>query len=94
MLKVVERTPAGEERSALLPLDEIARTGARQMLMAALEAEAADYVERRRPERDPAGQALVVRNGRARARKLTLGAGTVELKAPRVNERVSEISCL
>jgi hypothetical protein len=26
--------------------------------MAALEAEAADYVERRRPERDPAGQAL------------------------------------
>ena len=44
MLKVVERTPAGEERSALLPLDEIARTGARQMLMAALEAEAADYV--------------------------------------------------
>ena len=87
MLKVVERTPAGEERSALLPLDEIARTGARQMLMAALEAEAADYVERRRPERDPAGQALVVRNGRARARKLTLGAGTVELRAPRVNDR-------
>jgi transposase-like protein len=85
MLKVVERTPAGEERSALLPLDEIARTGARQMLMAALEAEAADYVERRRPERDPAGQALVVRNGRAR--KLTLGAGTVELRAPRINDR-------
>ncbi len=36
MLKVVERTPAGEERSALLLLDEIARTGARQMLVAAL----------------------------------------------------------
>ncbi len=87
MLKVVERSPAGEESSELLPLDEIARTGAKRMLMAALEAEAADYVERRRQERDPAGQALVVRNGRARARKLTLGAGTVEVRAPRVNDR-------
>jgi putative transposase len=28
-----------------------------------------------------------VRNGRAQGRKLTLGAGTVELKAPRVNDR-------
>jgi putative transposase len=87
MLKVVERSPAGEERSELLPLDEIARVGARRMLITALEAEAADYVERRRQERDPAGQALVVRNGRARARKLTLGAGTVEVRAPRVNDR-------
>jgi putative transposase len=87
MLKVVERSPAGEESIELLPLDEIARSGAKRMLMAALEAEAADYVERRRQERDPAGQALVVRNGRARARKLTLGAGTVELRAPRVNDR-------
>src|ERR1019366_3643588 len=87
MLKVVERTPAGEESGELLPLDEIARVGARRMLMAALETEAADYVERHRHERDEAGGALVVRNGRSQERKLTLGAGTVELKAPRVNDR-------
>jgi putative transposase len=31
--------------------------------------------------------ALVVHNGKGQARKLTLGAGTVELKAPRVNDR-------
>jgi len=55
--------------------------------MAALETEAADYVERHRDQRDDAGRALVVHNGRAQARKLTLGAGTVELKAPRVNDR-------
>ena len=87
MLKVVGRNPAGEESGELLPLDEIARVGARRMLMAALEVEAADYVERHRQERDAAGCALVVRNGRAKARKLTLGAGTVELRAPRVNDR-------
>ena len=87
MLKVVERTLEGEEVCVPLMLDEIARVGARRMLITALEAEAADYVERRRQERDPAGQALVVRNGRARARKLTLGAGTVELRVPRVNDR-------
>jgi transposase-like protein len=87
MLKVVERSPAGEESGELLPLDEIARVGARRMLMAALKAEAGDYVERHREERDETGRALVVHNGRAKARKLTLGAGTVELKAPRVNDR-------
>ena len=38
-------------------------------------------------ERDDAGRALVVHNGQAQARKLTLGVGTVELKAPRVNDR-------
>jgi hypothetical protein len=57
------------------------------MLMAALEAEAADYVERHRHERDAEGRALVVHNGRAQGRKLTLGAGTVELRRPRVNDR-------
>ena len=57
------------------------------MLMAALKTEAADYVERHRDERDADGRALVVHNGRCQGRKLTLGAGTVELKAPRVNDR-------
>jgi putative transposase len=44
-------------------------------------------VERHRGERDEQGHALVVRNGQAKPRKLTLGAGTVELKAPRVDDR-------
>jgi hypothetical protein len=30
---------------------------------------------------------VVVHNGWSKGRKLTLGAGTVELKAPRVNDR-------
>src|SRR6266446_7397585 len=87
MLKVIEKPAAREAGEELLPLDEIAREGARRMLIEALKAEADDYVERHRGERDEYGRALVVRNGRAQGRKLTLGAGTVELKAPRVDDR-------
>ena len=87
MLKVIEKPAAREASEELLPLDEIAREGARRMLIEALKAEADDYVERHRGERYEYGRALVVRNGRAQGRKLTLGAGTVELKAPRVDDR-------
>ena len=57
------------------------------MLIEALRAEAADYVERHRGERDEHGHAWVVRNGRAQTRKLTLRTGTVEVNAPRVDNR-------
>jgi len=87
MLKVVDNGAGREAGEQLFELDEIARVGARRMLMAALATEAADYVERHRDERDDEGRALVVHNGRSQGRKLTLGAGTVELKVPRVNDR-------
>ena len=83
----VEKQDEREVGEELLRLDEIARQGALQMLMTALKAESDGYVERHRGERDEAGHALVVRNGQARPRKLTLGAGTVELRAPRVDDR-------
>src|SRR5512145_3361903 len=57
------------------------------MLVKALEAEVAGYLERHADERDVDGHALVVRNGRARPRKVTLGSGTIEIQAPRVNDR-------
>jgi putative transposase len=87
MLKVIEKPDAGEAGGELLVLDEIAREGARRMLMAALKAESDAYVERHRGERDQDGHALVVRNGRAPIRKVTLGTGTVEVQAPRVDDR-------
>jgi len=71
----------------MLDLDEIARQGARRMLMEALEAEVEEYIQSARSERDERGRALVVRNGRARERKILLGAGAVEVKAPRVDDR-------
>jgi putative transposase len=76
-----------EYEGLLLDLDEIARAGARRMLAEALEAEVADYIEAAREQRDEQGRALVVRNGYAREREVLLGAGAVEVKAPRVNDR-------
>lgn len=68
-------------------LDEIAREGARWMLAAALEAEAAAYVEALIAEVDEAGRRLVVRNGHAVARTVSTGSGAIEVRAPRVNDK-------
>lgn len=87
MLKLSTDTSSVQAGEMTLTLDEIAREGARRMLQAALEAEVAAYLERFRGERDERGHALVVRNGKARPRRVTLGAGTVEIAAPRVNDR-------
>jgi len=57
------------------------------MLVAALETEVAAYLEAHRDERDDDGHALVVRNGKGRTRKVTVGAGTIPVSAPRVNDR-------
>ena len=70
-----------------LDLDEIARRGARRMLAEALEAEVADYIEAARGQQDEQRHALVVRNGHARERQILCGAGSVTLKAPRVNDK-------
>ena len=57
------------------------------MLAAALEAEVAAYIEEHQQEQDERGHRLVVRNGKAQARTVLLGAGTVTVEAPRVNDR-------
>jgi len=67
-------------------LDGIASEGARRMLAVALEAEAADYIARHQ-ERDEHARARVVRSGKARPHKVTLGSGTIEVRAPRVDDR-------
>jgi putative transposase len=87
MLKVVGTEAAQDEGDGRSLLDEIARDGARRMLVAALETEVAAYLEAHREERDSEGHALVVRNGKGRTRKVTVGAGTIPVSAPRVNDR-------
>ena len=87
MLRVVESQVEKEELGERYTLDEIAREGARRMLVAALEVEVEAYLEAHRHVRDEAGRALVVRNGKARPRKVTVGAGTLEVRAPRVNDK-------
>ena len=87
MLRVVENTPETKDEEGPLSLDALAREGARRMLEQALEQEVAAYLERHRGERDEDGRALVVRNGKGKARKVTTGAGTIEIQAPRVNDK-------
>jgi transposase-like protein len=77
----------GAREELLLDLDEIARAGARKMLAQALEAEVQDYLQAAKGERDGHGHALVVRNGYATEREVLCGAGSVEVRAPRVNDR-------
>jgi len=45
------------------------------MLVAALETEVAEYLEAHRDGHDAEGHALVVRNGKGRTRKVTVGPG-------------------
>jgi putative transposase len=87
MLKL--QTEGAEEQAGAMrqSVDEVAREGARRMLIAALEAEVAEYIARHQGERDEAGHAQVVRNGRAEPRKITTGAGTLEVRAPRGHDR-------
>jgi putative transposase len=85
MLRVVtDDESRAEMRSAI---DEICAEGARRMLAAALEAEVDAYVSALASERDERGRRLVVRNGHAEPRRVTTGAGAIEVVAPRVNDR-------
>jgi transposase-like protein len=68
-------------------LDELAREGARRMIAEALELEVEEYTQRLRHLRDENGHALVVRNGKAEPRTVSLGVGPIELQAPRVDDR-------
>ncbi len=85
MLRVVQ--DEAERAEFAEALDEIVRDGARRMLAAALESEVDAYVVAAREEHDNKGHALVTRNGKARERTVVTGAGALEVRAPRVNDR-------
>ena len=85
MLRVHVEEVAGVELATTL--DELVAEGARRMLAAALEAEVDAYVSAFTEERDEHGHRVVVRNGHAVPRSLVTGAGPVEVRAPRVDDR-------
>jgi putative transposase len=85
MLNVVAEETARTELGA--SLDEICREGARRMLAVALEVEVDAYVEALVDELDEDGNRLVVRNGHARPRTITTGAGRIDIRAPRVDDQ-------
>src|SRR2546426_1892489 len=89
MLKLITETTEGTDEATAIAatLDDLARVGAQRMIAAALQIEVDDYLARFRDERDAAGHARVVRNGRARARPVLTGVGPLTIAAPRVNDR-------
>jgi len=68
-------------------LDDLAWEGARRMIAAALEVEVEEYVSSFTEDVGEDGKRLVVRNGHAPERRVTVGAGTVGVRAPRVNDK-------
>ena len=76
-----------DDQGVRVTLDGLAREGARWMIAAALEAEVEEYVSSFTEEVGEDGKRLVVRNGHARERRVTVGSGTVPVRAPRVNDK-------
>jgi len=71
-------------------LDEIAREGARRMLVDALEYEVEEFLGRERYQR--AEEFNGYRNGYGKRRKVAMGSGTVEIRAPRVRDNEESFS--
>ncbi|TVQ59055.1 MAG: IS256 family transposase, partial [Rhodobacteraceae bacterium] len=72
------------------PLTEIARDGARQMLMAALKAEAAGFVAQFAEERLPDGRQRVVLHGAGPERRIQTGIGAIPVRRPKVRDRATD----
>ena len=74
-------------QSARDVLTEVLRTGARQLLATAIEAEVDEYVAARAKTVDAAGRRGVVRNGHLPKRALQTPLGDVTVQQPRVRDR-------
>ena len=71
------------------PLTEIAREGARRMLAEALVAEADAFVASFGEDRLADGRQRIVRHGFGPERQLQTGIGAVEVRRPKVRDRIS-----
>jgi putative transposase len=88
MLKLVhDNEERADDGPVTVDLDELCRLAARQVLATALLAERQAYLDAHAHLVDATGKRLVVANGYAKQRTVTTGAGQVEVKAPRVDDR-------
>jgi len=93
----IDRTDGGQEADAYRfptanpavtdALTDVLRRGARRMLVQAVEAEAAAWIDQHAQVTDEQGRRQVVRNGHAAARKVITGVGELEVAMPRVHDR-------
>ena len=69
------------------PLTELLRTGARQLIEAAVSAEFEEYLSAFGSEKLPDGRQRVVRNGHLPERQILTGLGEVEVRVPKARSR-------
>lgn len=69
------------------PLTNVLRAGARQLLMQAVECEAAAFLASMQDLKLPDGRKRVVRHGHAPAREIQTGIGSVEVRAVKIRDR-------
>jgi len=72
------------------PLTDVLRRGARDLLIQAVEAEVAEWIDARKELVDEQGHQQVVRNGHAATRTVVTGVGPQEVKMPRAHDRRPE----
>ena len=84
-------TPFHQPGTILDPLTDIARDGARQMLAAALKAEAASFVAQFDEERLPDGRQRVVRHGAGPERTIQTGVGPIPVRRQKVRDRATGV---
>ena len=69
------------------PLTDLLRSGARQLIEAAVSAEFEEYLSAFVQEKLPDGRQRVVRNGHLPARKILTGVGEVDVQIPKARSR-------
>jgi putative transposase len=84
-------TPFHQPGSVVDPLTEIARDGARQMLAAALKAEAASFVAQFADERLSDGRRRVVHHGAGPERSIQTGIGPISVQRQKVRDRSPDV---
>ncbi len=72
------------------PLTDLLKTGARQLIQQAVEAELQELLEQHRHRLTDDGKAAVVRNGYQPERAIQTGIGPVKVKIPKVRSRTGD----
>ena len=83
--------PFHQPGSIIDPLTEIARDGARRMLMAALKAEADGFVARFSEDLLADGRQRIVRHGAGPERVIQTGIGPIEVRRQKVRDRATDV---
>jgi len=77
-----------EENSNWGIIEEVLRKGAREMLQSAIETEVVEYIDKYKHIKNEKGYRAAVRNGYLPERNILTGIGPINIKQPRVDDRV------